>query len=148
MLEEICAADPCLWYSVHDLKHVPQPRTYDSLREIREMGKYDPSLLIGADQLMNMASGWLHVPEIAREFGIVCLTRSAVSIQAVLSSSDFYKDIAPYVQVVEAPNTYRWISSTDARASLRIIEERFASLRKVLPAPVYDYIKENYLYET
>ena len=128
----------------HDIMAETQPRTYETLCWIRDKHSLLPSLLIGADQLSDMEEKWTHVHEIAREFGIVCLSRKAFSTESILRSN-FWKDIAQYVQVIETPANTRWISSSSVRNYIAEIQEADRLLRKDVPEEIYNYIKEQYL---
>lgn len=129
----------------YDIYAKEQPRTYESLKHLRDFCHFEPTLLVGADQFCDMARNWKHVPEIAEEFGIVCLTRSIHNAEYVLANHPFYQKIAAHVQIVKAPDEYRNISSSRVRAYMKVIEEGYADLKEALPEEIYDYIKENCL---
>ena len=74
MLESICRAHPKLMVSDYELKEESQPRTYQTLCYLKEKG-YACKLLFGSDKLAELKTGWKHVEEIAKEFGIVCMAR-------------------------------------------------------------------------
>ena len=60
--------------SDYELKEENQPRTYQTLCYLKEKG-YACKLLFGSDKLPELKTGWKHVEEIAKEFGIVCMAR-------------------------------------------------------------------------
>ena len=132
---------------LYDMNAKEQPPTYYTLCKLKHEQGYDPALLIGADQFSSMERSWKHVREIAQEFGIVVLTRSFYSVEATLNSSDFYKEIAPYVTVVQTPAKYGGISSTSARYAFSEAKAYLKELDKIIPREVYDYLKEEFLSE-
>lgn len=144
--ESIISENKSSWmdYSLYDMISDEQPRSYDTLLYLRDEEGYEPTLLIGADQLSNMAEGWLHVPEIAREFGIVCLSRKSFSTDSILSSP-FWKDIASFVRVIDTPKNTRWISSSSVRIDLQSAQRHIKEMQNDLPREIFDYLKENYL---
>ena len=145
MLYGICETNHRFQVTDYEIDAPYQPRTYYTLHWMKSQNM-SPSLLIGADQFCAMEKHWKYVPEIAKEFGIVCLTRYGVSTQDILASTPFYRDIAPYVHVIEMPSTYQFVSSTYARYCLSNIQESKRELQKRLPDSVYRYLKErNYL---
>lgn len=148
MLLIVCNENKKFFFNGHDIYSEEQPRTYVTLKYLERMWKPQgciPVLLVGADQFSSMEEKWKNVPEIAKEFGIVVLTRRAFSIDAILQSSDFYREIAPYVTIVEAPASYRWISSTYVREQIKRIQNAQQELSKNLSPEIYDYIKRNYI---
>jgi len=147
MLDAICKDDAALSYTSHDITSPTQPRSYETLKWLRDTYHCEPTLLVGADQFQAMEEHWKFVPEIAREFGIAVLTRSALSVNAILNSSPFYKEIAPNVCAIETPQNTRNISSTSVRYDLQKLMEHQEALREAVPDAVYDYIKENYIDE-
>ena len=115
----------CAW----ELEQETQPRSYVTLCHLREEG-YEPSLLVGSDNL-KVFSGWKYVPEIAREFGIVCLDRGQDSCREIIENDPVLKGLAEYIEVPEIPGTWRDISSTAVRSRIRDAgdaEERFRAL--------------------
>ena len=137
---------PRIWMLVsdHDLLAPVQPRSYETLKWLRDEGCWEPSLLVGSDQLFGMKDHWLHVPEIAQEFGIVVLARRAFSEEAILRDP-FWKGLKQYVHVVPTPSSTKWISSTRIRTNIMEAQELLSSLKEDLTDPVYQYMKENYL---
>ena len=137
------AANNCWWMKVsrHDINCSEQPRTYKSLCDLRCEG-YDPSLLIGTDVLWNMETQWENVDKIAKEFGIVCITRCELKYPDVLLDSEFYKPLIPYITFVPAPNKYLLLSSTAARNQLKIAQRAFRSLQHIVPYEIYKALIE------
>ena len=87
-------------------------------------------MLIGSDNL-KVVSGWKYVPEIAKEFGIVCLARGEDNCREIIENDPILKSLADYIEVPEIPGTWRDISSTTVRSRSRETgdaEERFRAL--------------------
>lgn len=131
-LLRLCAQKyPWMRISSYDLDQESQPRTYQSLNALKEQG-YDCALLMGDDQFLTMEEKWLHVPEIAKEFGIVCLERTK-NVQDEIQKSPFLKKIEPYVQVIPSPSWSKSVSSTKIRAWLSDQETYRKELEEGLP---------------
>ncbi|MBO4885307.1 MAG: hypothetical protein J5602_08335 [Clostridia bacterium] len=133
------AAESRPWMRVTDWEMLQsgQPRTYDTLCHLRDEG-YQASLLLGSDKLPELERGWLHVPEIAREFGIVCLTRGGDACGRMIRENPFLASLSQYIAILETPEETWNVSSTAVRrrvARLREIEEELGGLvpREILP---------------
>ena len=129
MLETLAKTRPWMRVCSWELEQETQPRSYVTLCHLREEG-YAPSLLVGSDNL-KVFSGWKYVPEIAREFGIVCLDRGQDSCREIIENDPVLKSLAEYIEVPEIPGTWRDISSTAVRSRIRDAgdaEERFRAL--------------------
>ena len=101
-----------------ELQQETQPRSYITLCHLREEG-YAPSLLLGSDNLRQLSSGWKYVPEIAREFGIVCLARSVDSCETIILESPLLSSLSDCITVLETPDEWKEISSSAVREALR-----------------------------
>lgn len=130
MLNTIAAARP--WMRVFDweMKQEKQPRTYDTLCRLRDEGE-SPSLLIGADKLIELETKWLFTREISDEFGIVCMDRGADECGEIIRSSAFLQNLN--LTCLAVPDAYHGISSTSARKYLRQIQEAKDALNAILP---------------
>ena len=148
MLYEIRRSNSWMDFITHDMISEKQPCSYETLRWLRGAYNYQPSLLVGADQFARMEDEWKHVEEIAKEFGIVCMPRYLFHrTEGLLKNVPFYQKIAPYVTLVKVPYEYEYnpISSSRARAYLRVIQEGLEDLRNAVPPEIYVYIKEKYV---
>ena len=133
------AAEKRPWMTVIDweTRRETQPRTYETLCHLRDEG-YSPALLIGSDKLAEMERAWRYVPEIVREFGIVCLTRGADECGAMIAASPFLTALSGGIRVIVTPEKTRDVSSTRARkcvAGIRALREELGVLvpEEVLP---------------
>ena len=132
MLETLAKTRPWMRVTDWELQQETQPRSYITLCHLREEG-YEPSLLIGSDNLKALPR-WKFVPEIAKEFGIVCLERGQDSCREIMENDPFLSSLSAYIELPETPGTWRDISSSGIRAQLReegTAEDRF---REVPPA--------------
>ena len=131
------AAEKRPWMSVIDweTRQETQPRTYTTLCHLRDEG-YQPALLIGSDKLAEMERAWRHVPEIAREFGIVCLTRGADECGAMIDSSPFLSAL----REIETPEATRNVSSTRARQCVAAIRALREELDALVPGEIQPYL--------
>lgn len=130
MLRRLAESRPWIRVCDWELHQAEQPRTYRTLCHLREEG-YEPSLLMGSDKLRELSSGWKHVPEIAREFGIVCLARGKDSCREIVRDDPFLQTISDGIVLLDTPDYWKEISSTAVRGILRQPgdpEERFTGL--------------------
>ena len=118
----------CDW----ELRQSRQPRTYETLCHLREEG-IDGALLVGSDKLEEMATNWLHVPEIAREFGIVALARGRDVCEEMIASDPLLSGLAQYIHVVQSPQDWRNTSSTGVRQRLREMQRLLEEVRQMVP---------------
>ena len=125
------------WMEVIDweLSQPRQPRTYRTLCHLKEEG-WQAALLIGSDKLAEMERGWLHVPEIAAEFGIVCLSRGQDDCKRLLRENAFFAKLAPHIQVIDSPESTRNVSSTQVRKRVFQIKELEKELRTLVPEEI------------
>lgn len=118
MLRRLAESRPWIRVCDWELHQAEQPRTYRTLCHLREEG-YEPSLLMGSDKLRELSSGWKHVPEIAREFGIVCLARGKDSCREIIRDDPFLQAISDGIVLLDTPDHWKGISSTAVREILR-----------------------------
>ena len=118
MLRRLAESRPWIQVCDWELHQAEQPRTYRTLCHLREEG-YEPSLLMGSDKLRELSSGWKHVPEIAREFGIVCLARGKDSCREIIRDDPFLQAISDGIVLLDTPDHWKGISSTAVREILR-----------------------------
>ncbi len=86
---------------------------------------------MGSDKLRELSTGWKYVPEIAREFGIVCLARGTDSCPEIIRNDPVLRAISDRIFLPDIPDDWRGISSTAVREALRQpedAEELFAGL--------------------
>lgn len=126
------------WMSFTDieLKQHAQPRTYDTLCMLREAGE-NPSLLVGADKLIELETKWKYVEEISAEFGIVCMDREDIHCEDLIRTSPFLSRLN--ITVVEVPDSYRDISSTRVRNCIQEIQRLRRELATILPPELEDF---------
>ena len=125
------------WMAVTDveIRAGEQPRTYDTLCRLRDEG-WDLSLLLGSDKLPELEHGWLHVEEIAREFGFVCMTRGGDECARMLREDAYLSSLSPYIQVIETPEALREVSSTAVRRRLSEIRALRAEVAALVPEEI------------
>ena len=127
MLRAAAASRPWMRVTDWELRQPAQPRTYHTLCALREETGDAPALLMGSDKLPELAGGWLYVPEIAREFGIVCLARGQDACQEMIQGDPFLRSLG--IRVVETPPDTRNVSSSAVR-------QRLAEIRAMVPEEV------------
>lgn len=132
MLRKIAKTHPWMRVCDWELRQSRQPRTYETLCHLREEG-IDGALLVGSDKLEEMATNWLHVPEIAREFGIVALARGRDVCEEMITSDPLLSGLAQYIHVVQSPQDWRNTSSTGVRQRLREMQRLLEEVRQMVP---------------
>lgn len=130
MLNKIARTHSWMCYTDIEIRQKKQPRTYETLCMLREAGE-SPSLLVGADKLIELETKWKFVPEIASEFGIVCMDRGGVDCAEMIEKSRFLQSLN--LTVIKVPDAYRDISSSRVRVKLAQLEELRGELRLLLP---------------
>ena len=135
MLRAAAEARPWMAVSDWELRLGRQPRTYETLCHLREEGD-PPALLMGSDKLAELETGWRHVPEIAREFGIVCLSRGGDSCARMIRESAFLSSLSPWIRVLETPEATRSVSSTEVRQKVREIRRLREELSALVPPEI------------
>ena len=138
------AASTRPWMDVTDIeiKAERQPRTYNTLCKLRDIG-YKPTLLLGSDKLPELENKWLYVKEMAEEFGIVCLARGDDDCQRILCENPFLSSIAERIKIVVTPKEMRDVSSTKVRNALKggkITDE----IKNMLPSEILHFAIEYY----
>lgn len=135
------AAESRPWMRVYDgeIRQENQPRTYVTLCDLREQG-ITASLLMGSDKLPELEKGWLHVKEIAEEFGIVVLSRGSDECGQMIREDPYLSGLAPYIRVLETPGETRNVSSTAVRQQVRQIRELRDKLAGMVPAEILDMV--------
>ena len=125
------------WMAVTDieLRSPVQPRTYETLCRLREGGR-TAALLIGSDKLPELDGKWMYVEQIAREFGIVVLTRGADECARMIASSAFLSGLSRYIRVLETPRETRNVSSTQVRERIARIRELRREIGLMVPEEI------------
>ena len=141
------AAETRPWMAVTDweLRQETQPRTYETLCHLRDEG-YAPALLIGSDKLPELEHGWKHVRDIAREFGFVCNGRGTDECEAMIREDPYLSTLAEYIEVVQASDRLRGVSSTGVRRRLARIRALKREVQALVPnevLPLLDLEDEN-----
>ncbi len=131
------AAEHRPWMEVTDMEILQQsqPRSYDTLCGLREKG-VDAALLMGSDKLPELEHKWMHVEKIAREFGIVVLTRGSDECREMIRESAYLTALAPYLTILETPKETRNVSSTQVRARIARIRELQNEVRAMVPEEI------------
>ena len=136
MLEACAKARPWMRVCAWELEQPEQPRTYRTLCHLRETG-IEGALLLGSDKLRELSSAWRHVPEIAREFGIVCMSRGEDDCGRILEEDPVLSGLRDCIQLVRTEDRWRGVSSSEVRRQLRTLEEARRQLGQMLPTELY-----------
>ena len=133
----LLAAEPRSWMRVTDweMTQPRQPRTYETLCHLRAEG-IDASLLLGSDKLPEMEHGWRNVENIAREFGIVCLSRGEDRCEEMIEKDTYLHSLAPYITVLHTPNETKAVSSTAVRRRVAEIQKLKEEISALVPEEI------------
>lgn len=118
MLQTIAAKHSWMKVTDYELTLQEQPRTYSTLKHFENQDTHY-TLLFGSDKLMELETGWKHVEELCKEFGIVCMARNSDPVEDVIQSDTYLSSLSQYITVVHTPEAYQSISSTKARIAFR-----------------------------
>ena len=146
MLQKLAENRPWMHVCDWELHQAEQPRTYHTLCYLREEG-YMPSLLMGSDKLRELSTGWRYVPEIAREFGIVCLARGTDSCPEIIRNDPFLRAISDRIILPDIPDDWRGISSTAVRETLRQPENTEELFTGLVPDEIRTMVRRKQIQE-
>lgn len=112
--------------------------TVDTLQALHETGAYgDVFLIMGTDMLLMLDSGWRDPAAICRMCTLAVVARGAGEQQMLRQKAASLREkYNAKIEIVDSPVVD--ISSTQLRAG--------ESLQEMVPADVYDYIRQNRLY--
>ena len=130
MLRQIAQNRSWMRYTDIEMRQKEQPKTYKTLCMLRDLGE-EPSLLLGADKLQELEHLWKNIPEIAEEFGIVCMDRGEINCEEVIRNSPFLTSL--HMTVIHVPPVYKDFSSTLVRDSLTQLYSLQQTLQYLLP---------------
>ena len=136
MLQRLAETRPWMLVTDRELCQEKQPRSYVTLCALREEG-FAPALLMGSDKLREFST-WRFVPEIAREFGIVCLARGKDSCRKIIDGDPLLKELEEYINILETPDDWRDISSSGVRKALRLGREE--DIARMVPEEIRDLL--------
>ena len=106
-----------------------------------------PSLLMGSDKLRELSTSWRYVPEIAREFGIVCLARGTDSCPEIIRNDPFLRAISDRIILPDIPDDWRGISSTAVRETLRQPENTEELFTGLVPDEIRTMVRRKQIQE-
>ena len=135
MLNAAAANRPWMKVSDWELRQEKQPRTFFTLCALQDQG-LEAALLIGSDKLKELGSGWLFVEDIARDFGIVCLTRAEDDCDAVIRADPLLRRLRDFIQVLPTPASLRHVSSTAVRRRMMQIKTLQAEIQAMTPEEI------------
>lgn len=139
MLNAAAESRPWMEVTPWEIEAEKQPRTYVTLCHLKQEG-YDPALLLGSDKLPELEHGWLYVKEIAREFGIVCMSRGGDDCRAMIDGDSFLSGLKESIRVVETPEAFRQVSSTAVRQRVRQLRALQAEISGMVAPEIIGYL--------
>lgn len=136
MLRMISISRPWMEVSAYEIEQSSQPRSYETLCWLRKQG-YELRLLMGSDKLPELEHGWLHVEEICREFGIVCMSRSHDDPHRLIQNDPYLRTLSPYFTIVSLPEETQDVSSTKVRQKYLEIQQDLKELEQMVPEELH-----------
>ena len=135
MLQKAAESRPWMAVTGWEMEQPRQPRTYETLCHLRAEG-IDVALLLGSDKLPELEHGWLHVEEIAKEFGIVCMSRGGDECARMIQDDVYLHSLAPYITVLDTPEATKGVSSTAVRRRVAEIQRLQAEIAAMVPEEI------------
>ena len=135
MLKKAVSDRADMLVSDYELCSDHQPRTYETLCALKRQG-YECSLLFGSDKLQELSSAWLHVEEIAQEFGIVCMTRNHLNTEEIIEKDPLLCRLKDRIETVDNGSEMQDISSSSFRRLVR--EGKYQEAVRLLPSSLQD----------
>ncbi|MCR5795816.1 MAG: hypothetical protein K6G61_10790 [Solobacterium sp.] len=132
MLDTIAQSQKWMKVSSYELRSESQPRTYTTLCYLRDQG-YTCSLLFGSDKLPELETGWLHVDEIMKEFGVVCMRRADDPVEQWLEEDPYLSQYREYITLIDTDPAFSRLSSTEVRNTLQAIHSEKERLKEIVP---------------
>lgn len=132
MLEKIAADKDWMKISTYELRSESQPRTYTTLCYLRDQG-YECRLLFGSDKLRELETNWLHVDEIMKEFGVVCMKRADDPVEEWIEEDPYLSQYKEYITLADTDPAYSSASSTAIRTKMQMIRDEKERLKEMMP---------------
>ena len=131
------AAESRPWMRVTDweMQQPHQPRTYETLCHLRTEG-IEASLLLGSDKLPELEHGWQNVENIAKEFGIVCLSRGEDRCEEMIEKDAYLHSLAPHITVLHTPDETKAVSSSAVRRRVAEIQKLKKEISALVPEEI------------
>jgi len=139
MLKKLAETRPWMKVTDRELREAAQPRTYVTLCSLRADG-WSPSLLVGSDKLPELST-WKYMPDLIREFGIVCLARGGDDCRGIIGSDPFLKELQEHITLLDTPDNWKDISSSKVREALR--QNRQKDLARMVPEEILPLLLHN-----
>lgn len=130
MLEQIANDNYWMKVSNYEITSNTQPRTYDTLLHLKQLG-YNPHLLFGSDKLIELETGWKHIEEICKEFGIVCMQRNNDDCASLIENDSYLSTLKEYITLVTTQTNYQSLSSTQIRHLF--LEKKYDEIKQYVP---------------
>jgi len=143
MLNDVSKNNSFMIVSDIEIKEKEQSRTYFTLKKLKNEG-YNLKLLIGSDWLNKLATDWMYVEEIAKEFGIVILKRNNDDVEELFNTIPLLIKIKKYVIIINSPTNFKFISSNNIRTLLKDYDLNIDKINADLPPELHNlkkYIK-------
>jgi len=118
MLQTLGKKRPWMAVDNREIESESQPRTYDTLKAILSSTGRRYSLLFGSDKLPELQTGWRHVPEILKEFGIVVLPRNGEDPERMVEEDDYLRSLPDGFFFLPPLPEIQFVSSTKVRQAI------------------------------
>ncbi len=135
MLHRAAERRPWMAVTGWEMEQPRQPRTYETLCHLRGEG-IQAALLMGSDKLPELEHGWRHVEEIAREFGIVCMSRGTDECRQMILEDSYLRALSPWITVLDTPRQTRGVSSSAIRRRVSEIRRLTDEISTLVPPEI------------
>lgn len=142
MLQTAAEKRPWMEVTSWEMAQLRQPRTYETLCHLRSEG-IQAALLLGSDKLPELEHGWKHVEEIAKEFGIVCMSRGGDECRRMIQENDYLRSLASYITALDTPEATRSISSTAVRRRVAEMKRLQTEIAAMVPGELLPLLLQN-----
>lgn len=141
MLSIVAEKRPWMEVSDYEIRLDSQPRTYFTLKHLKEEG-IQAKLLFGSDWLTNLKTKWRYVEEIGKEFSFVVMQRGNDDLKKKFDEDSYLKSLRPYFTFIDCPDEYQDVSSTKVRKALK--ERKYPEIKAMVPQEIQSYLERRF----
>ncbi len=142
MLLALKKTHPFLDVSDIELRSKDQPRTYQTLKKLKEQG-YDLTLMFGSDWLKSLQTAWMYVDELLSEFPLLVIRRNHDNVEKIIAEDPYLNARKSHFTIYTPKQDFQSISSSEVRTLLRDFEKNRSRIQELVPEEVFRYMEEN-----
>lgn len=125
-----------------EIRSKEQPRTYFTLRKLKEQG-YDLTLMLGSDWLKSLKTAWMYIDEILAEFPLLVIVRNHDDVERIIDEDPYLKERKSHFHIYTPKQDFQRISSSEVRSLLPDFEKNKSKIQELVPEEVFRYMEEN-----